>query len=61
MSIARLFCVFNILNIGIDPELILKLVNSTNIKPTWLGQHGYTYQYDLEKSLTDWYKGSNFR
>ena len=60
MSIAKICRVFDFLNIGIDPERILKLVKSTNIKPAWLEQNGYVYQYDLEKALADWYKESNF-
>ncbi|WP_299199315.1 NAD(P)-dependent oxidoreductase [uncultured Amphritea sp.] len=60
MSIAKVCGLFNFMNIGIDPERVLKLVKSTNIKPGWLERNGYVYQYNLEKSLADWHKDSKF-
>lgn len=61
MSIAKLCRIFNFLNIGIDPQRVLKLVQSTNIKPKWLEENEYQYKYDLKKALADWASESNFR
>lgn len=60
MSIAKVCGLFNFMNIGIDPERVLKLVKSTNIKPGWLENNSYVYEYDLEKALADWHKDSDF-
>jgi nucleoside-diphosphate-sugar epimerase len=61
MSIAKLCRIFNFLNIGIDPQRVLKLVKSTNIKPAWLEENQYQYKYDLKQALADWASESDFR
>ncbi|WP_445777438.1 NAD-dependent epimerase/dehydratase family protein [Shewanella sp.] len=56
---AKAFKLFNLLNIGIHPDRVLKLVQSTNIKPDWLVQQGKIVDDGLVKALADWYKESS--
>ena len=50
--------ILNILNIShpFDPVRIKKLASSNEILPTYLTKKNYTYSYNLESSLRDWYK-----
>ena len=41
-------------------QRLLKLVFPTNIAPTTLQKFGFTWKYDLESALNDWYLESKF-
>lgn len=40
---------------NIDPDRVMKLVQSTHIIPQVLIDSGYPYRFDLEGALADWY------
>jgi nucleoside-diphosphate-sugar epimerase len=56
---AKIFRLFNAFNIGIHPDRVMKLVQSTNIYPNWLVEHGKTFDNGLVKALADWHKDSS--
>ena len=41
-------------NSTLSPVRVRKLVNSTNIRPGYLLENHYPYQYDLDSALEDW-------
>jgi nucleoside-diphosphate-sugar epimerase len=56
---ASLLKVVNFLDIGIHPERILKLVQSTDVYPSWLVSQGLTFDRGLENALHDWADKTN--
>jgi nucleoside-diphosphate-sugar epimerase len=56
---AKTFRLFNAFNVGIHPDRVMKLVQSTNIYPGWLVQQGKTFDDGLVKALADWHKDSS--
>ena len=47
LTAAAIFKVFNFLNIGIHPDRVMKLINSTHIYPSWIAKN-----VDLKENLT---------
>lgn len=56
---AKTFRLFNAFNVGIHPDRVMKLVQSTNIYPGWLVQQGKIFDDGLVKALADWHKDSS--
>lgn len=56
---AKILSVFNFLNIGIHPDRVLKLVNSTNIYPGWIEKSGFSLNQDIDTALERWSKDTN--
>ena len=56
---AKIIGIFNIFNIGIHPERILKLVRSTNVYPGWSVKKGYSFDNGLEVALQKWSDATN--
>jgi nucleoside-diphosphate-sugar epimerase len=56
MGAARLFEVTTFFGgkSWINRERVLKLVNSTKVRPGWLIAHGYEFHSNLESALRDW-------
>jgi len=52
---AKVFKVFNFLNIGIHPDRVLKLIKSTNIYPKWLEINGKDLEGNLSTALKRWH------
>lgn len=52
--VAHLLKMTNFLNVGIHPERVAKLVNSTNIRSKWTEKEKITFPYGLSKGLEDW-------
>jgi nucleoside-diphosphate-sugar epimerase len=53
---ASLLKVVNFLDLGIHPERILKLINSTDVYPQWLENEGLVFEDGLENALAEWGK-----
>ncbi len=58
-GIAKFLGLFNTFNIGIHPERVLKLVQSTDIYPGWLVANGKTFDKGLASALKRWSSTSN--
>jgi nucleoside-diphosphate-sugar epimerase len=56
---AKLFGIFNVFNIGVHPDRVMKLIKSTNIYPLWLDNQGFTLKEDLTSALVRWSKETN--
>jgi nucleoside-diphosphate-sugar epimerase len=61
MAAARMFEIAALfgLKTWINRERVLKLVNSTKVRPQWLIDHGYPFRSNLESALTDWKAETN--
>ncbi|WP_351000141.1 NAD(P)-dependent oxidoreductase [Shewanella sp. TB7-MNA-CIBAN-0143] len=59
LAAAKAFRLFNALNIGIHPDRVMKLVQSTNIYPQWLVDNGKTFDDGLVRALAEWKKDSS--
>ena len=53
-SIAKFLKLFNAFNIGIHPDRVMKLVESTNIYPGWLVSKDKTFEQGLNSALKRW-------
>ncbi len=51
---ASLLKAVNFLDIGIHPERILKLINSTDVYPQWLEDEGLLFDNGLKNALAKW-------
>jgi len=51
---AKTLGLFNFLNIGIHPDRVLKLVHSTNVYPSWIGESGFSLDQDIDTALERW-------
>ncbi|MDO6565146.1 NAD(P)-dependent oxidoreductase [Amphritea sp. 1_MG-2023] len=58
---AKVFKIFNFLNIGVHPDRVMKLIKSTNIYPTWLVKHEIELPGDLKGALKKWAENTNGR
>ncbi|WP_024599319.1 NAD-dependent epimerase/dehydratase family protein [Pseudoalteromonas sp. TAE56] len=56
---ASLLKAINFLDIGIHPERILKLINSTDVYPQWLEDEGLLFDKGLQNALSLWNKETN--
>ncbi|MCB5358422.1 NAD-dependent epimerase/dehydratase family protein [Vibrio lentus] len=56
---AKVFKVFNFMNIGIHPERVMKLLISTNIYPRWVEQNEIELPFNLSLALKDWSRKTN--
>ena len=58
-SIAKFLKLFNAFNIGIHPDRVMKLVESTNIYPGWLVSNHKTFDQGLNSALKRWSNDTN--
>jgi len=58
---AKIFRVFNVFNVGVHPDRVMKLIKSTNIYPSWLDSQEFILSEDLSSALSRWSKDSNGR
>ncbi|MBB1379353.1 NAD(P)-dependent oxidoreductase [Pseudoalteromonas sp. SR43-2] len=56
---ASLLKAVNFLDIGIHPERILKLINSTDVYPQWLEDEGLLFDNGLKNALAKWAQDTN--
>ena len=56
---ASLLKAVNFLDIGIHPERILKLINSTDVYPQWLEDEGLIFDNGLKNALAKWDQNTN--
>jgi nucleoside-diphosphate-sugar epimerase len=58
-AIARILGFVDVFNLGIHPERVTKLVQSTDIYPSWLADSGFKFPTSLEDVLMRWSKQTN--
>jgi nucleoside-diphosphate-sugar epimerase len=58
-GIAKFLQIFNAFNIGIHPDRVLKLVQSTDVYPGWLTSQNKTFDKGLVSALERWSKQTN--
>ena len=56
---AKVLGVIDIFKLGIHPDRVMKLVQSTDIYPRWLTEHGFKFPTSLEDVLKRWSKQTN--
>ncbi len=56
---ARLLKAFNLFDVGIHPDRVMKLVRSTNVYPGWLLSQGWVFPPNIEDTFARWAKQSN--
>lgn len=54
LTAAKIFQVFNVFNVGIHPDRVMKLIRSTNIYPSWLDERGISIPGNIESALKRW-------
>ncbi len=58
---ATFFKMFNLLNIGIHPDRVMKLIKSTNIYPSWIVDNKIKLPGDLKSALQRWSDSTDSR
>lgn len=56
---ARMLAAADFLHLGIHPDRVMKLVQSTDVYPGWLTSHGYAFPRSLDDVLGIWSKQTN--
>ncbi|NRP59903.1 NAD(P)-dependent oxidoreductase [Marinobacterium sp. xm-d-564] len=59
LSAAKVFQLFNVFNVGIHPDRVMKLIRSTNIYPSWLEERGISIPGNINSALKRWSKETN--
>ncbi|WP_292959260.1 NAD(P)-dependent oxidoreductase [Neptuniibacter sp. UBA6509] len=54
LGAAKFFQIFNVFNVGIHPDRVMKLIRSTNIYPSWLDDNNVRLPGNIESALKRW-------
>lgn len=59
LGTAKILQLFNVFNVGIHPDRVMKLICSTNIYPSWLEEQGIKLPGNMESALKRWSDETN--
>lgn len=54
LGLAEMLRMLDAFHLGIHPDRVTKLVNSTDVSPTWLTERGLSFPNGLESALDSW-------